>query len=208
MADRLSTGVEVLDRELAGGLPEGSVVAYQAPAASQGELLLYELTRPRTTLYLTTDRTEDAVADAIDQTNAPTGSPKIELINGEDPVDAARRAFRGAFEEMTVIIDPVDTLERVERARYEMMLNELSNHMQNTRGIAFLHCLEGPNEPPLRATTQHMADVVFDLDVSVSGDELDTRLAVRKFRGGRVPSETIKLDLAERVRVDTSRDIA
>lgn len=208
MADRLSTGVEVLDRELAGGLPAGSLVAYQAPAASQGELLLYELTRPRDTLYLTTDRTEDAVSDAIENTNAPTGKPYIQMVGGEDPIDAARRAFRGAFEDMTVIVDPIDTLERAERTRYETMLNELSNHMHNTRGIAFLHCLVGPHEPELRSTTHHIADVVFDLDVTVKGGELDTRLTVLKFRGGSVPSETIKLDLAERVRVDTSRDIA
>lgn len=208
MVERLSTGVEVLDRELAGGLPAGSIVAYQAPAASQGELLLYELTRPRKTIYLTTDRTEDAVADAIDNTNAPTGNPHIQLLNGEDQLDAARRAFRSAFDGMTVIIDPVDTLERADRGRYEMMLNELGNHMHNTQGIAFLHCLKGPAEPELRSTTHHMADVVLDLEVTVKGEEIDSRLSVLKYRGGRVPSETIKLDLAERVRVDTSRDIA
>ncbi|MGM0372206.1 MAG: DUF7125 family protein, partial [Halobacteriota archaeon] len=112
MAEKLSTGVEVLDRELAGGLPAGSVVAYQAPAASQGELLLYELTRPRETLYLTTIRTEDAVADAIEAAKAPTGDPAIELVTGEDPIDSTRRAVRNAFEGMTVIIDPIDPLER------------------------------------------------------------------------------------------------
>lgn len=208
MNGRLSTGVEVLDRELAGGLPAGSVVAYQAPAASQGELLLYELTRPRETLYLTTDRTEDAVADAIQDTRSAVGDPTIELIEGEDPIDSARRAFRRAFEGMTVIIDPVDTLERFERGRYETMLNELKNHMQNTGGIAFLHCLDGNATPETRSTTQHIADVVLQLDIDVKSGEIESRLSVLKYRGGRIPSEPIKLDLTERVRVDTSRDIA
>ena len=208
MATKLSTGVEVLDRELAGGLPAGSVVAFQAPAASQGELLLYELTRPRSTLYLTSDRTEDAVADAIEATTAPTGSPEIQLISGEDPIDTTRRAVRGAFEEMTVIIDPIDPLERGDRARYEQLLNEIRNHMHNTGGIAFLHALEGSDTPALRSTTQHMADIVLDLDVRIKGSEIDSRLTVRKYRGGQIPNETIKLDLSERVRVDTSRDIA
>lgn len=206
--DRLSTGVEVLDREIAGGLPPGSVVAYQAPAASQGELLLYELTRPRPTLYLSTDRTEDAVKDAIDAANAPTGDPYVRLINGEDKIDAAKRAVRQAFDDMTVIIDPVDNLERSSRARYETMLNELKTHMRNTGGVAFLHSLSGPNEPELRASTQHIADVIFDLEMSVKAGELETRLSVLKYRGGSIPAEPIKLDLTERVRVDTSRDIA
>jgi len=208
MASKLSTGVEVLDRELDGGLPAGSVVAFQAPAASQGELLLYELTRPRSTLYLTSDRTEDAVADAIDATTAPTGDPEIRLVGGEDSIDRTRRAVREAFEEMTVIIDPIDPLERAERGRYEKLLNEIRNHMLNTGGIAFLHALQGPTPPPLRETTQHMADVVLNLDVQVKGSEIDSRLTVQKYRGGKIPGETIKLDLTERVRVDTSRDIA
>jgi KaiC/GvpD/RAD55 family RecA-like ATPase len=208
MATKLSTGVEVLDRELDGGLPAGSLVAFQAPAASQGELLLYELTRPRSTLYLTSDRTEDAVADAIEATTAPTGSPEIQLVSGEDPIDTTRRAVRRAFDDMTVIIDPVDTLERADRSRYEQLLNEIRNHMHNTGGIAFLHALEGANTPDLRSTTQHMADIVLDLDVQIKGSEVDSRLTVRKYRGGQIPSETIKLDLSERVRVDTSRDIA
>ncbi|MFW5938745.1 MAG: RAD55 family ATPase [Halanaeroarchaeum sp.] len=208
MPERVSTGVEVLDRELAGGLPKGSIVAFQAPPASQGELLLYELTRPRPTLYLTTDRTEDAVADAFRNTRAPTGSPDIRYVSGEDPIDAVRRAFRSAGEETTVIVDPVDGLERTTRSRYETVLNELANHMENTGSIAILHCLSGSNTPTLRETTQHMADVVLDLRTEVKSGVIENRLAVTKFRGGRVPPETIKLDLTERVRVDTSRDIA
>jgi len=208
MPDRLSTGVEVLDRELAGGLPAGSVVAFQAPPTSQGELLLYQLTRPRPTLYLTTDRTETAVADAFRSTRAPTGKPDIRYVSGDDPIDAVRRAFRSVGEGMTVIVDPVDGLERTSRGRYETVLNELSNHMQNTGSIAVLHCLSGNHTPDLRETTQHMADVVLDLQSEIKSGVLETRLAVPKFRGGRVPPETIKLDLTERVRVDTSRDIA
>lgn len=208
MPKQLSTGVEVLDRELAGGLPAGSVVSFQSPPESQGELLLYELTRPRPTLYLSTDRTEDTVADAFRNTRAPTGSPDIRYVSGEDPLDAVRRAFRSAGEGTTVIIDPVDGLERTERPRYETVLNELANHMENTGSIAILHCLSSENTPPLRDTTQHMADVVLDLRTEVKSGVIENRLAVTKFRGGRVPSETIKMDLTERVRVDTSRDIA
>ncbi|MFB6110719.1 MAG: RAD55 family ATPase [Halodesulfurarchaeum sp.] len=208
MGGKRSTGVEVLDRELDGGLPAGSVVAYQAPAASQGELLLYELTRPRETLYLTTVRTEDAIMDAIEAAKAPTGDPAVQLITGEDRIEDMRRAVRNAIDGMTVIVDPVDPLERADRPRYERLLNEIRNHMINTGGIAFLHALEGDRIPPLRETTQHVADVVLDLDVSLKGGEVDSRLTVRKYRGGKIPNETIKLDLTERVRVDTSRDIA
>lgn len=208
MNGRLSTGVNVLDRELGGGVPAGSVVAFNAPPASQAELLLYELTVPRQTLYLTTDRTEDAVRDAFRATAAPTGNPEIRYTAGDDPIDSARRAFRAAPEGTTVIIDPNDALERTDRSRYESFLNELSNHMHNTGGVSFLHCLTGEYTPALRDTTKHMADVIFDLSLDVTSSSVETRLTVPKLRGGRALLEPIKLDLQERVRVDTSRDIA
>jgi KaiC/GvpD/RAD55 family RecA-like ATPase len=208
MPERLSTGVDVLDRELGGGVPAGTVVAYEAPPASQGELLLYELTRPRPTLYLTTDRTEQAVRDAFEATNAPTGDPEFGYIPGADSLENARRAFRSVPEQSTVIIDPADALERADRSRYENFLNELGNHMRNVGGVAILHCLDTDHETPLRGTTQHMADVVFDLSVREEGGEVETRLSVPKFRGGSALEAPIKLNLAERVQVDTSRDIA
>jgi len=208
MAGRLSTGVDVLDRRLGGGLPEGSVVAYTAPPASQAELLLYELTRSRPTLYLSTERTEQAVTDAFDRTPAPTGDPRISYIQGDAPLDNAQRLFRNINGEANLIVDPVDVLERTERNRYVNFLNQLQNHMQNIGGVAVLHALRGSTVPDLRDTTEHMADVVFELRVNTDSDEIETRLAVPKFRGGQAPSDTIKLELAERVRIDTSRDIA
>ena len=53
-----------------------------------------------------------------------------------------------------------------------------------------------------------MADVVFGLRPAVGGAEIETRLAVPKFRGGSALEETIKLKMTEDVSIDTSRDIA
>ena len=205
---RLSLGIGPLDRELEGGLPPGSVVAYCAPPASQSELLLYELTRIRETLYLSTDRSEDAVADALEKATCPTGDPEIRFVPGDAPLENARRMVRSVGEGSNVIIDAGDTLERTDRGRYQRFLNELGNHMQNTGSAAIIHCMDAASTPDLRATTHHMVDVVFDLRQQRNGTEVETRLGVPKFRGGRALQETIKLELEERVRVDTSRDIA
>lgn len=207
MAARLSTGVEVLDRQLGGGIPAGSVVSFVAPAASQSELFLYELTTARDTLYLTADRTEDAVRDALEATGAPTGDPRIRYVAGDSPLDTARRLFRNAGEDSGLVIDPVDPLERTDENRYRNFLNDLSNHMQNTGGLAVLHCLEGPHSTE-RTVTKHMADVVFRLYVERQGTDIETQLGVLKYRGGIAPDETIKLKLGDRVQIDTSRDIA
>jgi KaiC/GvpD/RAD55 family RecA-like ATPase len=208
MAKRLPTGITVLDRQLDGGIPAGSIVFLGADPASQSELILYELTAARGTLYLTTARSDQAVRDGLDRSPVRSGNPTVRNVDGDGPVDQAHRLVRGLQEEANLIIDVVDVLEHVEPPRYQNFLNEVQTHMINTGGVTVLHGLKSENPPRNRGMTKHMADIVFDLDTSVNGSEVENRLAVPKFRGGRALDETIKLRLTEKVDVDTSRDIA
>lgn len=198
----------MLDRELDGGVPKGSIVALSAPPASQAELLLYEFTSARPTLYLSTDRDETAVTQALERAPGRTGSPDVRRVPGDAPLDHSQRLFRRLPEDSNLVIDPVDLLEKQEESRYRNFLNDLQNHLQNTGSAAVLHCLDGRSVSDTRDVTEHVADVIFQLHTEISGDTVETRLAVPKFRGGRALSETIKLELAESVRIDTSRDIA
>jgi KaiC/GvpD/RAD55 family RecA-like ATPase len=208
MATRLSTGISVLDRELEGGLPAGSIVLLSAEPASQSELFLYELTAERPTLYLTTVRSDQAVVDGIDRTNTRTGDPEVRDVGGDAPLDKANRLIGTLPEDATLIVDVVDALERYDRSRYRRFLNELQTVMVNTGGIAILHGLKGVDVPDNRDLSAHVADVVFDLRTKVTNAEVENRLVVPKFRGGKALSEPIKLQLAESVNIDTSRDIA
>jgi len=208
MSERLDTGIATLDRELQGGIPAGSIVALAAAPASQAELFLYELTAARGTLYLSVDRTSDAVAKSIENAPTATGDPTVRDVTGDAPLDNASKLVAALPESSNLIVDPIDILERAEPARYRNFLNELQNHIYNTDGLAVLHCLDGRNIPELRDTTEHMADVVFELETTVKGDRIENRLAVPKFRGGRALSDVIKLDLTETIDIDTSRDIA
>lgn len=208
MTGRLKTGIDILDRELRGGIPAGSIVALCASPASQSELFLYELTAARGTLYLTTQRSDQSVRDAIEASNTDVGDPTVRDIGGSEPLDQANRLIRALPEGANLIIDPVDELEHRERARYCNFLNEVQTHMVNTNSIAILHCLTDPHVPENRPTTQHMADVVFHLETEANGSDLENRLSVPKFRGGRALDERLKLELSDKVDIDTSRDIA
>ena len=208
MPKRLPTGITVLDRQLDGGVPAGSIVLLNADPASQSELFLHELSATRGTLYLTTVRSEHAVRDALDRTTARTGNPTIRDIGADAPLDHANRLVGALPEEANLIVDTLDPLESSDSARYRNFLNSVQTHMANTGGLAVLHGLTGRSVPENRDMTEHMADVVFDLETEVRGSEIVNRLAVPKFRGGRAPGETIKLKLEETVAVDTSRDIA
>lgn len=209
MADRLRTGIDVLDRKIGGGLPAGSTVALTASPASQAELFLYELTAARRTLWLSLDRTAEAVLDSIEAAQPIADDPTVRHVPGEAPLDNASKLISALPDESNLVVDPLDVLEsQGPPARFRSFLNDLQNHVVNTNSLAILHCLDGRSVPDLRDTTEHVADVVFDLQTNVRGDEVRNHLAIPKFRGGRAPSDVIKLDLAETVSIDTSRDIA
>jgi KaiC/GvpD/RAD55 family RecA-like ATPase len=209
MASRLETGIEVLDRKLEGGIPAGSIVVLSAQPASQAELFLYELTATRGTLWLSLNRTAEAVTESIATTPTETGDPTVRHISGEAPLDNAGKLVSALPETSNLIVDPVDVLESQEPpSRFRSFMNDLQNHIFNTNSLAILHTLDGRSVPSLRDTTEHFADVVFHLETDLSNDEVENRLSVPKFRGGRAPLETIKLDLVEEVEVDTTRDIA
>ncbi len=209
MSNRLRTGIDVLDRKLGGGIPAGSIVVLTASPSSQAELLLYELTATRGTLWLSLNRTAGAVSDSIENTPAETGDPTVRHISGEAPLDNAGKLVSALPESSNLIVDPLDVLEsQGPRSRFRSFMNDLQNHIFNTDSLAILHCLEGQTVPPLRDTSEHFADVVFSLTTNVEGDEVVNRLSIPKFRGGRAPSDVIKLDLVEEVSIDTSRDIA
>jgi RecA-superfamily ATPases implicated in signal transduction len=208
MVERLPTGITVLDRRLDGGIPEGSTVLLVAPPASQAELFLYELTTTRGTLYLSTVRSGTAVEDAIAKVPGRVGNPTVRDIGGDAPLDNAHSLVRELPEGANLIVDVMDPLERRDPRRYRGFLNELQNHLVNTKGLAVLHAMRGTNVPDNRDLTKNMADVVFELHTDIQGSEIENRLAVPKFRGGAALEETIKLKLTEEVTIDTSRDIA
>ncbi len=208
MVGRLETGIDVLDRKLEGGLPPGCVVAYTADPASQSELLLYELTAARGTLYLSTERSVASVTHAIEASSADVGSPTVRHLGTDDILGEATRLVGALPEGANLIIDTMDMVERTDRKAYVSFLNDLKERMLETGSIAILHCLKGVNEPENRASTEHMVDAVFDLRTTVGATELENNLTIPKFRGGGAPTETIKLELSDEVAIDTSRDIA
>lgn len=208
MADRVATGIDVLDRKLDGGLPPGTIVAYVAHPASQSELLLYELTAARRTLYLTTQRSAEAVSHAMERMATPVGTPRIRRVGGDEPLAEAGELVGALPADANLVVDTMDVIERTDRAEYTAFLNRLKGHLVETGSIAVLHCLKGESRPSTRETTLHVADAVFDLQSAVGATELETHLTIPKFRGGSAPTENIKLELSERVSIDTSRDIA
>lgn len=206
-SEKLPTGIDVLDRKLEGGIPPGRIVVLSASPASQSELFLYELASVRQTVYLTTERAESAVRDVLRRTGTDLDAVEVHRVD-DDPLEAADRATRDLPERTTIIVDPVQLLERQDPTRYRDFLNELKRRLVDSESIAVLHCLDRRSLPDARDTTEYVADIVFDLSMNVRGETLENRLLVPKFRGGRALDEQIKLNLTAEVTIDISRTIA
>lgn len=209
MAARLPTGIKTLDRQLDGGIPPGSLVVVNAPPISQSELILQQVVQERNTLYVTIERQKADVQDNFESELLETNQLVIRHPNLDSPLDNTRDALRQVTNQANIIIDSSKLLELADdQARYINFLNELTTQLTNTNSIAFIHCIEGSNTPELRDTTLQMADIVLDLAVDTTGDRVENKLSVPKFRGGAALKDNIKLELRDEVRVDTSRDIA
>ncbi|NHN40945.1 AAA family ATPase [Halorubellus sp. JP-L1] len=163
----------------------GTVVALHAPPASQSESLLYGATSVRGTLYLTAERSEALVKDAIDETAVETGSPTIRSLD-EDPLAEADSLVEQLPANSNLVVDSVTSLERAGRAEYRQFLNALSEHIKEMGGLAVLHCLEPAADPQMRALTDQFADVVLLVDPGDDGLIANgtLNLAKRRTTGG------------------------
>lgn len=204
----LPTGIEILDDYLEGGLRPGSVVALFTDPVSQSELLLARLTQERETLYMTMHRSAEAVSRSLASSGANMENTTVCEIGNKLPLDEAFTLIEQLPPDCNVVIDPVNALESMEVRQLSAFLNAVQSHLANLDGLLYLHGLTGHDEPPRRWYTAYHADVVFELDTEFYGDRVDTRLFVRKNRGGSALPEAIKLELLDHVEVDTSREIA
>lgn len=211
---RMSTGVSVVDDRLGGGLPAGSLVALVAPPQTQSELLLYQLTAQRQTLYLSTLRSEAGVKEAFDRSNIDVGNPMVAYAEPDTGFDEIGDVVGRAGTRMNLIVDAANALERRDSAAYQSFINKLHTYVRRTGSIAMLHChatdaIEtDPDAARGREITLGISDAVLELRRSVSGSDVETSLVVSKFRGGSALTDPIKLELTDDVRVDTSRDLA
>lgn len=206
--DRISTGVDAIDRELSGGLRPGTIVGLAAPAASQSEAILNSLLRERQTLFLSTLRDEPVIRDELDRGGYQMSDISIAHVGVTTPVKQATREIEKIDGQINVVVDSINPMEQIsQREPYVDFLNKLKTVLVNTGSIAMLHCTND-DPPPYREDTFTMVDVVWRLDLRADGAALQNRLMVPKIRGEDRPEEVISLNLGREVTVDLSRDIA
>lgn len=201
-----STGIDLLDRRINGGLPPGSILCFTAPPASQSEEFLYQFTKPRQTIYSTTVRTEYSVQEALEESIQQSSATVKE--HTKSPMNEIKQTVGLLEESATLIIDTIDPIEKKSREDYMYFLNDLQNEIGNTDSIIIIHAMKSGYNDENRVLTKQIADVVFDLTQVEQEGNTVAKLTVQKYRGGSIPEEPIKLDLTEGIRIDQSKNIS
>lgn len=201
MSERLSTGVDVIDRRLRGGVPPGTLLTLASPPETGGEYLLYAALNEESGRYLSLLRPEEEIVDDVESHVVVNHARPSELLSNP----ASR--FESLPERSVVVVDPVNELEMHDVDGYVTFLSELKRQLVETKSVGILHALHSESDPEHRWLTLGRADWVWHLDLVRLPLSVETRLYVTKARNGQALTEPLKLQLVDGVRVDTSRDI-
>ena len=227
---RLPTGVDVLDRNLNGGVPSGSLIYFGAYPRSMPEVFLYELTVPRKTYYVTTDKEPKHIVRNMAELDFDPSNVHFvdihdeyynKLLSGPQDKQAVKKIIQYLNDwldslkntgetNFTIIIDSfsflletgtdMDTLKR--------LLDKIYNIVEEQSSVCYLMMVKGIHPESIECRIEYWCDVIFDIDLERRGDKIVNKLTIPKIRGMTPLTDYIKFKVTDRISIDTSRDIA
>jgi KaiC/GvpD/RAD55 family RecA-like ATPase len=231
----LSSGMYVLDRNIGGGIPGGSVVYFSATTKSMSEVFLYQFTQSRKTYYFCTERNPKYVKQDIANMNFDTSqlvlvdiygsyfmSQSGEMIDnvGNEYVDAKIVEFmeynlesilsKETNGEVNIIVDTFTFFMNLNlnSGKIRRLLNIIYETTKKTAGLTFLYSMKDSHDQKLENEIVNTCDAIFDVDLEKTSDKIISKLSIPKIRGMIPTTEMIKFKIGEGIQIDTSKDIA
>jgi KaiC/GvpD/RAD55 family RecA-like ATPase len=231
----LSSGIFVLDKNIGGGLPAGSVIYLSAATKSMSEIFLYQFTQSRKTYYFCTERRPKFVQQDIQNLNFDVSditfidvygsyylSPHGEMIDntGNEYIDAKIVEFmeyninnilsKETGNEVNIIIDSFSFFLNlnVNHGVIRRLLNIIYETTKETGGLSFLYGMKGSHEHLIENEIFNMCDAIFDVDIEKTADKIINKLSIPKLRGMIPNLEMIKFKIGDGIQIDTTKDIA
>lgn len=202
-----STGLDVLDRFIGGGLEAGALTALRAPAGSQSERLLAEIVGAHRTVFVSTTRPEEEIRDWLTRTVSLRHELTVRTPSADELLADPGETIDPLPPQSILVVDHLNGLEAAPREQYLAVLNAIKERLRETNSVGIVHCLEADPSPSNRELTLKRADQVWELEVLARSREIETRLLVTKARRGMVFDRPIPLVLSDTIRIDHSRNI-
>jgi len=230
-----STGIFILDRNLGGGLPSGSVVYLSGDPESMSEIFLHQVTQTRKTYYVTTGRRPMYVAQNIQSMGYDMSeitfidiyseyylTAQGELVDniGNEYVDnqiidfmiynlqniETEEEFNGA----NILFDTFSFFLNlnVNVGQIKKLMNVIYETTKELDGMTYLYGLKNTHDRALENEIINACDVVFDIELLRSSDEIVSRLSIPKIRGMAPITGMLKFKISDGIQIDTSTDIA
>ncbi len=233
-----STGIGLLDRNLNGGLPAGTVVYFSADPGSMAEVFLYQLSSSKKTYYFTTSRRPTYLNQNITDMNFDTGNiayvdiysqyyidnygEMVENTGNEysdrdilDFTEHQLKALMSLGDDFNIVIDNFSFYLNlnVNKGAIIKLANVIYEVTKETGCLTFLYVLgTGNNFDAEGSSVEHnimnLCDAVFEVVLERTGDKVANQLYIPKIRGQKASNSLIKFKVDEGIQIDTSRDIA
>jgi KaiC/GvpD/RAD55 family RecA-like ATPase len=229
--DRLPTGIDMLDKNLNGGLPSGAMVYFSSSPDSSPELFLFEFTIPRKTFYVTTyknpqfiirdmERLEFDTSNIVfidlhegfyekllpDLSNKQVASKKL-VQYLDEWLDSIIESDENNF---TIIFDSFSFLLEMglEEEVLKRLMDKIYDIINNYNSICYLLVINGVSNKSIDNRIQYWCDVILEIDLERKGDKIINKLILPKIRNMPPLTDYIKFRITDRITIDTSRDIA
>ncbi|MEA1966078.1 MAG: ATPase domain-containing protein [Euryarchaeota archaeon] len=230
-----ATGIFILDRNLGGGLPSGSVVYLSGDPESMTEIFLHQFTQTRKTYYVVTGRRPKYVAQNIRSMGYDISeitfidiyseyylTAQGELVDnvGNEYVDnqivdfmicnlqniETEEDFSGA----NILFDTFSFFLNlsVNVGQIRKLMNVIYETTKELDGMTYLYGLKNTHDRTLENEIINACDVVFDIELLRNSDEIVSRLSIPKIRGMSPITDMLKFKISEGIQIDTSTDIA
>jgi len=229
-----TTGINILDTTLGGGLPSGSVVYVLADAKSMAEVFLYQFAQSRKTYYFANERRPLYITQDIQNLGFDTSNitfmdvyseyyitPHGEMVDnvGNEFIDAKivefteynlKNIMLQAEENINLIFDTFSFYLslKINAGRIKRLVNLLYETTKSLNCMSFLYGLKNTHEKGIENEILKSCDVIFDISLEKNSDRMSNHLSVPKIRGRAPTTDTIRFKIANGIEIDTTRDIA
>lgn len=224
------TGIELLDKQFGGGLPENSLVCIYADPISMPEAFLYQLSSERKTYYFNTFRPVQYIQENMSSMGFPVenvefidvfshyGKTEFEqfLIDSKWKKKEVFSFLNNQLkdlhtpEDFNVIFDSISFFMKldVDFALKEWLLNKIYLLSKESKNLFYIYLMKGVHPTEIINMVIEISDVVFNVRSEEVGAQIKSVLSIPKIRNRPPVKETFKFKVEEGIKIDTSKDIA
>ncbi len=220
--ENLSTGIDLLDKNLDGGFPKGSFVCIYGDPAASPEAFLYQFSTERETYYINTSRPVEVIRKDFKELHLEDDFLTfidVYSLNGKFGVEgddekiinyATEKVESISAEEINIIVDSLTffmDLDVADRLK-QNFIDILYRVSKETNGLVFAYIIKDSLDEKSLKKIFDLSDVIMEILIEVTGSRYVKKFGIPKIRGRTPLNDLFKFEIGEGVQLDTSRDIA